>query len=61
VLLLPGLLAQAETTADEPDLTVPIAVIAVCAALIVLTLVVQQVRSRRARRVGPAEPPPFPQ
>ena len=48
---LPGLLAQADTAAD-PDLTVPIVVITVCAVLIVVTLVVQRVRSRRRHRVG---------
>jgi len=52
VILLPGLLAQAETSADDPDLTVPITVIAVCALLIVVTLVVQRVRSRRSHRVA---------
>ncbi len=53
--LLPGLLAQAETTAEDPDLTVPIAAIAVCVLLIVVTLVVQRVRSRREHRVGTPE------
>jgi hypothetical protein len=52
VILLPGLLAQAETSAKDPDLTVPIVVIVVCAVLIVVTVVLQQVRSRRRRRVG---------
>jgi len=56
VLLPPGLLAQAENAADDPDLTVPVVVIAVCAVLIVVTVVVQRVRSRRATRVAtPAE------
>ncbi len=49
---LPGLLAQADTTAADPDLTVPIVVIAVCVVLIVVTLAVQRARSRRRHRVG---------
>jgi hypothetical protein len=48
----PGLLAQADTTAADPDLTVPILVISVCVVLIVVTLVIQRVRSRRRHRVG---------
>ncbi|MET0149198.1 MAG: hypothetical protein ABW310_08625 [Acidimicrobiales bacterium] len=39
-----GVLAQAQ---PAPDLTVPIAVIVVCAVVIVLTLVLQWVRARR--------------
>ncbi|HYF46645.1 MAG TPA: hypothetical protein VD926_10585 [Acidimicrobiales bacterium] len=53
--LPPGLLAQAENAADDPDLTVPIVVIVVCAVLIVVTLILQRVRSQRARRVATPE------
>ncbi|HEY5888374.1 MAG TPA: hypothetical protein VIT24_11635 [Acidimicrobiales bacterium] len=43
-----GVLAQAQ---PAPDLTVPIAVIVVCAAIIVVTLVLQWVRARHRRPV----------
>jgi hypothetical protein len=43
-----GVLAQAQ---PAPDLTVPIAVIVVSAAVIVVTLVLQWVRARRRRPV----------
>jgi hypothetical protein len=43
-----GVLAQAQ---PAPDLTVPIAVIVVCAAVIVVTLVLQWLRARRRRPV----------
>ena len=46
-----GLFAQAQA---EPDLTVPIAVIVACAAIILVTLVVQWARGRR--RDGSAAP-----
>jgi hypothetical protein len=48
------LLAQAEGGGPDPDLTRPIAVIAVCVLIIVTTLVVQWVR--RHRRQRPATP-----
>jgi hypothetical protein len=55
--MLLTLLAQAEAVPgpDDPDLTVPIVTIAVCLVLIVVTLVLQQVRSRRAHRTATPE------
>ncbi len=49
--MLSPLVAQAEGPTD-PDLTVPILVIIVCAVLIVVTLIVQRVRHRREHRIA---------
>jgi hypothetical protein len=53
-----AVLAQA---APDPDLTRPIVVIAVCAAVIITTVLVQVVQARRRGDASPTDEGPTPQ